>query len=749
MNGFTGPTGPTGPVGVGFTGPRGYRGPRGQHGLASEVVGPTGPTGPAGAGSTGPTGPAGADGSSIVGPTGPTGTGVTGPTGPTGPAVGFAYNYAGVYASVGLPTSGQIVYNASGAFTNSYLRISTTSSDGQDLSALWSLVGDGDIVQFIDVSTPTLTNVYQVVGAVTIAAAIAYFGCTCLSGSTSTISAAVRTLVLLQGADGAVGPTGPVGADGATGPTGPTGVGVTGPTGPAGSTGPGGGGGTWTYNYTYNTTTSVTGISAGQLRFNNASPSSATQLFLHHTDANSVSLTTIKSLLIRIGTLIAVGNTAGTYKVVYRVTGTTGHATATTVTCQHFYTSGTAAPSNGDTVTVTMQLGSLESTQGTCAWISTAYGNDTYGVLGNPAFPYQTMLTAFYAGARHFYLEYGTHAGIAASGLAISISITPISGDVVITSIESQGYDITITNTGDSSQVTILSINSTPTASGVGGGITVYNATVDSVVSSGNGASEVVGGNGGEILLVNCTFADGAYVGSFGSAGAGGNAYYGGNGGNITIRSAITLGTAEIYANGGNGAAGVAISEKGATGGNAGVITVQQMLAKSFNTSGSISMTANGGGGGSGGVYDEYMTGEGAGGDGGAGGSIYVNHCFAALSSPLVGLNLTASGGSSGNNYTGSSANGISGEPGTVVLHHTNAENVTASVGTSTTSNDGGTVRAYHSRIADVNVNGVASGAVGALHVEFSYVGATTGGTPSTKTGYFSCVNGVTYDTYA
>ncbi len=551
------------------------------------------------------------------------------------------------------------------------------------------------------------------------------------------------------GSSGSAGAQGPTGPSGGTGPTGPSGsAGSTGPQGPTGPSGSGGGGGTWTYNYTYDTTTNATGISAGQLRFNNASPGSATQLYIHHTDANSVSLTNIKPRLILPGTLIAVGNTAGTYKVVYRVASTTGQATLTTVTCQHLYTSGTAAPSNGDTVTVTMQLGALESTQGTCAWISSSYGNDSHGVLGNSAFPYQTMLTAYSAGARHFYLEYGTHAGIAASG-AISISVTPISGDVVITSIESQGYDITITNTGDPSQVTLLSINSTPTTAGAGGGITVYNAAVESVVSSGNGTSETVGGDGGAILLVNCTFTDGALINSSGSTGDGGNAFYGGAGGDITIRSATVLGFAEIYANGGNGGAGVSTSEKGATGGDAGVITIQQMLAKSFDTVGTVSVAATGGEGGQGGPYDEYMTGEGAGGDGGDGGSIYVNHCFAALSSPLVGLNLTASGGASGDNYTGSSANGISGEPGTVVLHHTNAENVTASVGASTTANDGGVVRAYHSRISDVNINGISGGTTGTLHVEFSYVGTTSGGTPTTKTGYYAVVSGVTYDTYS
>ena len=109
------------------------------------------------------------------------------------------------------------------------------------------------------------------------------------------------------GGSGTAGGAGPAGATGPTGPTGPTGVGTTGATGGTGGTGPAGGtGGTgaagtagttgatgptgptgpaygWSYNYL--TAITATDPASGNLKFNNATLTSATQWYLSETTA--------------------------------------------------------------------------------------------------------------------------------------------------------------------------------------------------------------------------------------------------------------------------------------------------------------------------------------------------------------------------------------------------------------------------------------------------------------------------------
>ena len=116
------------------------------------------------------------------------------------------------------------------------------------------------------------------------------------------------------GGSGTAGGAGPAGATGPTGPTGPTGVGTTGATGGTGGTGPAGGtGGTgaagtagttgatgptgptgpaygWSYNYL--TAITATDPASGNLKFNNATLTSATQWYLSETTALAQAIAT-------------------------------------------------------------------------------------------------------------------------------------------------------------------------------------------------------------------------------------------------------------------------------------------------------------------------------------------------------------------------------------------------------------------------------------------------------------------------
>lgn len=95
------------------------------------------------------------------------------------------------------------------------------------------------------------------------------------------------------------------GTAGSTGPTGPTGpTGSTGPAGATGSTGALGQDGGWTILEAFSTTTS-TPPAAGTVRFNNATFSSITHVYISNTDRNSVD---VSAMVIQIvtGTLIRV-----------------------------------------------------------------------------------------------------------------------------------------------------------------------------------------------------------------------------------------------------------------------------------------------------------------------------------------------------------------------------------------------------------------------------------------------------------
>lgn len=219
----------SGPPGnVGATGPQGVIGDTGVQGNVG-VTGATGATGTTGAtGSQGATGATGATGT-----TGATGAGVTGATGATGTTGTTGLTGAtGAAGSPGGATGPAGVNGATGA----------TGPQGA--------TGDPG-------------------GA---------------TGATGAAGSAGGTG--LTGATGATGTTGSAGAVGATGATGATGT--TGGTGATGATGALGGD---SFTFTFSTTTTDADPGAGTLRFNNATYSSVTTLYIDLLDSGGTDLT--------------------------------------------------------------------------------------------------------------------------------------------------------------------------------------------------------------------------------------------------------------------------------------------------------------------------------------------------------------------------------------------------------------------------------------------------------------------------
>ena len=234
-----GATGATGiPGTTGATGIQGIDGATGPTG-ATGVEGPTGPTG-----LTGATGPIGSTGS--IGLTGPTGaTGETGSTGPVG-----ATGLTGATGDIG----------SSGA----------TGPVG----------ATGDIGATGNVGPTGATGIDGATGA---------DGATGLTGPTGATG--------IQGATGDVGPTGATGIDGATGPVGATGVeGATGQTGPSGATGPAGQS-TSLFLFRADTTATSGDPGNGDILWNNATQTSATQINIAHLTDNNIDVDVFLALI--------------------------------------------------------------------------------------------------------------------------------------------------------------------------------------------------------------------------------------------------------------------------------------------------------------------------------------------------------------------------------------------------------------------------------------------------------------------
>jgi len=222
----------TGDVGAqGNTGAQGETGATGAQGNTG-VTGATGAVGQTGAtGAQGETGPTGAQGE--TGPTGAVGeTGATGAQGETG------------------------VTGATGAQGETGATGITGATGAQGETGVTGATGDDGQFTTVTGSAPT--------GAET---GDAWFD------PSSGLVFVYYDGYWVEAVGGNVGPTGPTGSQGNTG--------VTGATGSFGGI---------TVDYTYDDVTNATGISAGQLRFNNGTISSATSMFIHQLNDASTNL---------------------------------------------------------------------------------------------------------------------------------------------------------------------------------------------------------------------------------------------------------------------------------------------------------------------------------------------------------------------------------------------------------------------------------------------------------------------------
>ena len=279
----TGAQGPQGPSGASVTGAQGPQGPQGPSGASvTGAQGPQGPQGVTGAqgpqgvpGAQGPQGPSGASVTGAQGPRGATGsTGAQGPQGPSGPAG------SGGGTSIVIKDEGTTITSnvASINFVGSGVTASNTGNDVTiTITGGGGGGGSGNANVTVSSSAPSGARANQDfwwdsdTGMLKI-----YY-------DDGTSSQWVDSVTRVTGNTGNTGPQGPQGAQG---PSGPSGAGAQGPQGPQGAAGSRGLMGGVNYVFSaFNTANSDPGV--GNIRYNNTTISSVTQLYIDNINGDS------------------------------------------------------------------------------------------------------------------------------------------------------------------------------------------------------------------------------------------------------------------------------------------------------------------------------------------------------------------------------------------------------------------------------------------------------------------------------
>ena len=153
-----------------------------------------------------------------------------------------------------------------------------------------------------------------------------------------------------------MGPTGPSG-----GPVGPTGTsGPTGWRGETGLTGPTGLAGGYSFYYTFNTLTTVS-PSSGEIRFNNATYSSVSSIYIHYNDRYSVNLSTVLGSL-SAGDTLKVFNENNPIKfAIFRFVSITDNVTYKTLTVTYVTSNSNFSTSDNVAISIS-RIGSLGQT---------------------------------------------------------------------------------------------------------------------------------------------------------------------------------------------------------------------------------------------------------------------------------------------------------------------------------------------------------------------------------------------------
>jgi len=336
VDGAPGPAGPPGDPG-GPPGPAGPQGPAGADSTVPGPAGPQGPVGPAGAASTvpGPQGPAGAD-SVVPGPQGPAGPAgadstVPGPVGPQGPEgqPGFSYTtfeYMFDSATTHPPTGSQVRFNNTVTTLVTAVYVMNTDYQGANNANAFTLVDEGNRIFVQDKDDHTKWASFDC----TDEPDFTYSNYTIFpvvyrdSGVLPIPQQRVLVNIASRGIEGPAGPAGPPGADSTVpGPAGPQGPqGVQGPAGPAGADGiptdaPSDGvqyariNASWEPVSSLSASSSVQGYLAnssttpppapGGLRFNNATQTAVTILYLNYTNEDGIDLKTFYAQRVKTG----------------------------------------------------------------------------------------------------------------------------------------------------------------------------------------------------------------------------------------------------------------------------------------------------------------------------------------------------------------------------------------------------------------------------------------------------------------
>lgn len=404
--GAQGATGVTGGQGIkgdtGNTGSAGAKGDTGSQGAAGNtgVAGAKGDTGSTGStGAKGDTGSAGAVGATGVGEQGDTGeagvsdtpgdTGVQGATGANG-AAGAKGDTGSAGAKGDTGSQGAVGNTGVGNTGVAGAKGDTGSAGAAGNTGVAGAKGDtgthGDTGVAGDTGVSDVPGDTGVQGVKGDTGSTGSTGSTGAKGDTGNTGAAGNT-----GVTGAVGNTGVQGNTGVAGAVGNTGVqGVAGNTGVQGDTGVRGLFGGQSFSFQFSTTTADADPGAGLLRFNHATYSSVTQLFVDLADANATDITAwldsfddVTNPITGVLKLFSISD--NTKWVLFKVTAWTTATGYRKLTVTYVSHNGALTTTAGDTVMTFTPAGYKGDTGSTGSTGSTGAKGDTgnTGAAGN------------------------------------------------------------------------------------------------------------------------------------------------------------------------------------------------------------------------------------------------------------------------------------------------------------------------------------------------------------------------------
>lgn len=230
---------------------------------------------------------------------------------------GFGLRYSFNAATTSPPASGEVRLNNSTYSSATELYVHETDRNSNDVSSVLTQISDTSVIQIVDENDSSTYAYYQLTSQ-TDNGSERTFSITHLASS-GTLAGDVSLTFATAGSQGPAGTNGTNGSDGADGTDGVSGFGIR-------------------YNFSATTTSPP---SSGELRLNNATLASVTEIYVHETDKNSVDVSSVLTEISDGSTIQILDDNDTNAYAYFTLSSQTDNGTDRTFTVTHLSSNGT------------------------------------------------------------------------------------------------------------------------------------------------------------------------------------------------------------------------------------------------------------------------------------------------------------------------------------------------------------------------------------------------------------------------